>query len=199
MTELSTKNEAMLFDNDNVMETGTRAVGIAVFGSEMISVMMDARWMLLAITVCVLADFRYGWGESSKRYKKAKEKGDKIVMTQYKWRTSRAMRRTVNKLIDYFMWVTLGMFFGWAILKPLGVDHIMGGVVATAVAIACEAKSFCGHFFYLHGIKIEEKSVKGFLRAFVVAFAKRKNADIGEALEEGFNTTNIKPTKNERN
>lgn len=189
----------MLFDNDNVMETGTRAVGIAVFGSEMISVMMDARWMLLAITVCVLADFRYGWGESSKRYKKAKEKGDKIVMTQYKWRTSRAMRRTVNKLIDYFMWVTLGMFFGWAILKPLGVDHIMGGVVATAVAIACEAKSFCGHFFYLHGIKIEEKSVKGFLRAFVVAFAKRKNADIGEALEEGFNTTNIKPTKNERN
>ena len=97
--------------------------------------MTDARWMLLAITVCVLADFRYGWGESSKRYKRAKEKGDKIVMAQYKWRTSRAMRRTVNKLIDYFMWVTLGMFFGWAILKPLGVDHVMGGVVATAVAI----------------------------------------------------------------
>ena len=187
----------MLFDNDNVMNTGTRAVGIAVFGSELMSVMIDARWMLLAITVCVLADFRYGWGESSKRYKKAKEKGDKIVMAQYKWRTSRAMRRTVNKLIDYFMWVTLGMFFGWAILKPIGGDHIMGGVVATAVAIACEAKSFCGHFFYLHGIKIEEKSVKGFLRAFVVAFAKRKNADIGEALEEGFNN-NDKTKGNEK-
>lgn len=189
----------MLFDNDTVMETGTRAIGITVFGSELMSVMTDARWMLLAITVCVLADFRYGWGESSKRYNRAKAKNDKLVMAQYKWRTSRAMRRTVNKLIDYFMWVTLGMFFGWAILKPLGVDHVIGGVVATAVAIACEAKSFCGHFFYLHGIRVEEKTVKGFLRAFIVAFAKRKNADIGEALEEGFNTTNIKPTKNEKN
>ena len=185
-----------MFGNDtNVMETGTRAVGMAMFGNEMISVMTDARWMLLAITVCVLADFRYGWGESSKRYSKAKEEGDKIEMAQYKWRTSRALRRTINKLIDYFMWVTLGMFFGWAILKPLGVDHIMGGVVATAVAIACEAKSFCGHFFYLHGIKIEEKSVKGFLRAFVVAFAKRKNEDLGEALEEGFNNNDKTETK----
>ena len=169
----------MLFDHDSVMETGTRAVGISLFGSELVSVMTDARWMLLAITICVMADFRYGWGESSKRYKRAKEKGDKIVMAQYKWR----------------MWVTLGMFFGWAILKPLGVDHVMGGVVATTVAIACEAKSFCGHFFYLHGIKIEEKSVKGFLRAFVVAFAKRKNEDLGEALEEGFNSNDKTETK----
>ena len=185
----------MLGNETNVMETGTRAVSMTLFGSEMINVISDARWMLLAITICVMADFRYGWGESSKRYKRAKEKGDKIVMEQYKWRTSRAMRRTVNKLIDYFMWVTLGMFFGWAILKPLGVDHIMGGVVATAVAIACEAKSFCGHFFYLHGIKIEEKSVKGFLRAFVVAFAKRKNEDLGEALEEGFNNNDKTETK----
>ena len=176
----------MLFEHETVMETGTRAVGIAVFGSEMMRVMTDARWMLLAITVCVVADFRYGWGESHKRYNRARERGDKIVMAQYKWRTSRAVRRTVNKLIDYFMWVTLGMFFGWAILKPLGVDHMLGGIVATTVAIACEAKSFCGHFFYLHGIRVEEKSVKGFLRAFVVAFAKRKNADIGKALEEGF-------------
>lgn len=185
-----------MFGNDtNVMETGTRAVGMAMFGNEMISVMTDARWMLLAITVCVIADFRYGWGESSKRYSKAKEEGDKIEMAQYKWRTSRALRRTVNKLIDYFMWVTLGMFFGIAILKPLDVDYVIGGVVATAVAIACEAKSFCGHFFYLHGIRIEEKSVKGFLRAFVVAFAKRKNEDFGKALEEGFNNNDKTETK----
>lgn len=176
----------MLFDNDQMTGTGTRVVGITVFGGELMSVMADARWMLLVITVCVLADFRYGWGESSRRYKRAKEKGDKIVMAQYRWRTSRAMRRTVNKLIDYFVWVTLGMFFGWAVLKPLGVDHMIGGVVATTIAVACEGKSFFGHFFYLHGIRVEEKSAKGFVRAFVVAFAKRKNRDLGEALEEGF-------------
>ena len=177
----------MLFDHDTtVMETGTRAIGIAVFGSELMGVMADARWMLLAITVCVLADFRYGWGESSKRYERAKAKGDKLVMAQCKWRTSRAVRRTVNKLIDYFVWVTLGMCFGWAVLKPLGVDYMMGGVAATAIAICCEAKSFFGHFFYLHGIRVEEKGVRGFLRAFVVAFAKRKNPDVGQALEDAF-------------
>nr|DAK08405.1 MAG TPA: holin [Caudoviricetes sp.] len=185
------RSKHMLFENDTtVMETGTRAIGIVAFGSELAGILTDARWMLLAITVCVLADFRYGWGESSKRYKRAKEKGDKIVMAQYKWRTSRAVRRTVNKLIDYIVWVTIGMTLGFAVLQPLGVDYMLGGVIATAVAIACEAKSFCGHFFYLHGIKIEEKSVKGFLKAFVVAFAKRKNADMGEALEDAFEDNN---------
>lgn len=192
-----TRQTDMLFDNDSVMETSTRAVGFALFGSELMSVMTDARWMLLAITICVMADFRYGWGESSKRFKRAKEKGDKIVMAQYKWRTSRAVRRTVNKLIDYFIWVTLGMFFGWSILHPLGFDHMIGGIVATAVAILCEAKSFCGHFFYLHGIRIEEKSVKGFLRAFVVAFAKRKNTDLGEALEDAFTGDEVKNREHE--
>lgn len=173
------------------METGTRTIGIAVFGGELASVIADARWMLFAIAVCVVADFRYGWGESAKRYKEAEDNDDKISMAHYKWRTSRAVRRTVNKLIDYLVWVTVGMTFGIAVLQPLGVDYKIGGVIATAVAVACEGKSFCGHFFYLHGIRIEEKTVKGFLEAFVVAFAKRKNADMGEALEDAFEKSSM--------
>lgn len=153
-------------------------------------VISDARWLLLAIFLCVLADFRYGWGESHMRYERARKKGDKVVMSQYKWRTSRAVRRTVNKLIDYIMWICVGVAIGMAVLAPLGVSYNYGGLTAAAMAILCEAKSFMGHFFYLHGIRIEEKSVKGFLRAFVVAFAKRKNRDIGEALEEGFDEIN---------
>ena len=85
---------------------------------------------------------------------------------------------------DYIIWVSLGVFTGFALLRPLGADYMLGGIAATAIAIGCEAKSFIGHFFYLHGIRIEQKSVTGFLRAFVVAFAKRKNADVGEALED---------------
>ena len=81
------------------------------------------------------------------------------------------------------------MLVGWAILRPLGIDYMLGGIVATTIAVGCEAKSFIGHFFYLHGVRIEEKSVRGFLRAFVVAFAKRKDKDIGEALEEGLNAS----------
>lgn len=168
----------------NGMNTGTRTMGLLLMGNELVAIIYDARWLMLVITACVVADFRYGWGESHKRYAKAKDKGDKIVMSQYRWRTSRAVRRTVNKLVDYLIWVCLGMFTGYAILKPLGADYTLGGIVATTIAVGCEAKSFIGHFFYLHGVRIEEKSVKGFLRAFVVAFAKRKDKDIGEALED---------------
>lgn len=168
----------------NGMNTGTRTMGLLLMGNELVAIIYDARWLMLVITACVVADFRYGWGESHKRYAKAKDKGDKIVMSQYRWRTSRAVRRTVNKLVDYLIWVCLGMFTGYAILKPLGADYTLGGIVATTIAVGCEAKSFIGHFFYLHGVRIEEKSVRGFLRAFVVAFAKRKDKDIGEALED---------------
>ena len=66
------------------------------------------------------------------------------------------------------------------------MSYNYGGLAAAVVAILCEAKSFIGHFFYLHGIRMEENSVRGFFKAFVVAFAKRKDKDIGEALEEGF-------------
>ena len=166
------------------MNTGTKTVSLVLMGNELTAIISDARWLLIVILVCVVADFRYGWGESHKRYNIAKERGDKIEMHEYKWRTSRALRRTINKLVDYFIWVCLGMLVGWAILRPLGVDYMLGGIVATTIAVGCEAKSFIGHFFYLHGVRIEEKSVKGFLRAFVVAFAKRKDKDIGEALED---------------
>lgn len=174
-----------MITTDVVGNTGTRFLG-GILSAEMVSVLGDMRWMLLLIALCVVADFRYGWGESSKRYKEAKEADDKILMMQYQWRTSRAMRRTINKLIDYIVWTVVGMAIGMAILEPVGINHIFGGVVATAIAVLCEAKSFFGHFFYLHGVTYEEKNVASFFKAFLVALAKRKNEDIGEALEEGF-------------
>lgn len=175
-----------------LMGTGTRTGVITLLSGELVSIIADTRWMMLAIFLCVIADFRFGWGESSKRFNMAKKKGDKIVMAQYKWRTSRALRRSVNKLIDYIMWVSIGVFIGMALLRPIGIDYMMGGVVATSIAVGCEAKSIIGHFFWLHGVVIEQKTVKGFLKAFVIAFAKRKNRDIGEAIEAGFEETDKK-------
>lgn len=169
--------------NDLVMNTGTRAFSLVLLQNELVVVISDARWLLLAIALCVAADFWFGWGESRLRYARAKRKGDKVVMSQYRWRTSRAWRRTLNKLVDYVIWVALGTFIGMAVLLPLGVDYKMGGVVAAAVAILCESKSVVGHFLYLHGMS-DAKGVKGFLKTFVVSLAKRKDADLGESLEE---------------
>ena len=166
--------------------TGTRVLTLALFGGELSGIISDSRWLLLAIFVCVAADFRYGWGESSLRYERARRKGDKVVMSQYRWRTSRAVRRTVNKLVDYVVWICVGVAIGMAVLAPLGVSYNYGGLAAAVVAIACEAKSFIGHFFYLHGIRVEGKGMKAFFRAFAVAFAKKKDKDVGEAVEAGF-------------
>lgn len=177
-----------MITTDVVGNTGTRFFG-GVLTAEMITVVGDMRWMLLLVTLCVVADFRYGWGESSKRYNDAKREGNKMLMLQYQWRTSRAVRRSCNKAIDYLIWMVVGMAIGMAILEPMGINHIFGGLVATAIAVICEAKSFMGHFFYLHGISCEEKTVTGFMKAVAVALAKRKNRDFGEALEEGFRQT----------
>lgn len=185
-------------EETGLMNTGTRTSIITLLSGELACMVYDARWMILAIFLCVVADFRYGWGESSKRYALAKEKGNEILMAQYKWRTSRALRRSVNKMIDYIIWLAVGMIVGIAIIKPLGVDCISGVLVATTLAVGCELKSIVGHLMFLHGVVLEQKTIKGFLKAFVIALAKRKNRDVGEAIEEGFNEIEGK-NKNEGN
>lgn len=179
---------------DGMGNTGTRLLGTTALGAELVTVIWDSRWMLLAIAVCIVADFRYGWGESSKRYGEACRSGNRTLAAQYKWRTSRAVRRSVNKLVDYLVWIAVGMAVGMAVLPYLGVDYTWGGAAASMLAIFCEAKSFVGHFLYLHGVEVKGNSIKAFAQAFAVAWAKKKNPDVGDALEESLD--NIKDKDN---
>ena len=180
---------------EHVGNTGTRLIGTSILGTELVSVMFDARWMLLALLMCIIADFRYGWGESSLRHKRALEIGNLTLADKYKWRTSRAIRRSMNKAIDYLVWVSVGMAGGMAILPRFGIDYTLGGIGVSIVAILCEGKSILGHFIYLHGVKIEERTIKGFIKAFIVALVKRKSEAIGDAIESGLD--NIENKKDE--
>ena len=47
---------------DGNMNTGTKAVSLVLMGNELTAIISDARWLLIVILVCVVADFRYGWG-----------------------------------------------------------------------------------------------------------------------------------------
>ena len=116
-------------------------------------------------------------------------------MDKYKWRTSRALRRTINKAIDYLMWLAIGVVFGMSLLEPVGIAHIYGAVAAMFVAWLCELKSIIGHFFYLRGVSVEKKTINGFFKAFAIAFAKRKDEDVGEALKEAFDEEEKKEKK----
>lgn len=169
-----------------VNNTGGRTIGMLMFGSELVGIVQEMRWMLLALVIFIIADFRFGWGESNKHYALAKEVGNRTLMDKYKWRTSRALRRTINKAIDYLMWLAIGVVFGMSLLEPVGIAHIYGAEAAMCVAWLCELKSIIGHFFYLRGVSVEKRTIIGFLKAFTIALAKRRNEDVGEALKEVF-------------
>lgn len=101
----------------------------------------------------------------------------------------------MNKAIDYLVWVSVGMAGGMAILPRFGIDYTLGGIGASIVAILCEGKSIFGHFIYLHGVKIEKRTIKGFIKAFIVALVKRKSEAIGDAIESSLD--NIENKKDE--
>ena len=103
---------------DIVMNTGTRTGTLWLTSTELFVVVSECRWMVLFILLVVLADFWYGRSEASKRYQIAKDNNDTVHQNEYKWRTSRAIRRTVNKLIDYLLWLCVGAVFGMALLQP---------------------------------------------------------------------------------
>lgn len=177
----------MITDNitDLTGNTGTRFLG-SLLTAELVSVVTDMRWMLLLVVILVVADFHFGRAENSKRWHECKRNGDVLMASQYAWRTSRAIRRTINKTVDYLIWIIVGMAVGMAVLEPVGVEHELGGVFATSVIVFCECKSLFGHFFYLHGVIMEKKTLRCFVRAVIVAIVKKRNPDLGDAVKEGF-------------
>lgn len=175
---------------EEVGNTGTRATGILLFGGELSTMLFDMRWMLLLIGVLIIADYRLGCEESKIHYLDAKAKGNELLCEQNKFRRSRARRKTANKFIDYMIYMIVGISFGKALLPQLHLDYIWGGWVATAIiAILIELPSSLGHFFYVRGVVVKKKTIKGFLKAFFVALVKKKSDDVGDALEQGFKAT----------
>lgn len=106
---------------------------------EFMNLIYDLRWMILLALVLVIGDFWFGISES-------KYIGIKI-------RKSRAYRRTINKFIDYILYILIGALLGKAMGSPFGIDPI---VIATITMILCygfEIDSIYGHICVLHGIK----------------------------------------------
>ena len=145
----------MMIDVGNGLGTGSRATVVMLLGGEVTAMVTDMRWGLILIVLLVIADFRFGWGESAKRYKAAEKKGDKEAMNMYCWHTSRAVRRTANKFVDYMVLMMVGGSIGMAILEPIGLSHVWGCWAGALIAMVCEMFSIGGHFFYLRGVKVE--------------------------------------------
>lgn len=166
------------------LQAGARGTVFIVFGGEIGAMLLDMRWAVALLLLLLIADFHFGWSESRKRYEKAKRQRDAAAMERYRWHRSRALRNTGNKLADYVVLMLVLGGVGMAIFEPVGISHTWGAWAGAVLACYCELSSIAGHFFYLRGVEVKKKTLVGFIKGFVVAFAKKKDADVGEAVEE---------------
>lgn len=147
---------------------GIGGAGIAtLFGAELIGVLFSLRWVILFIVALVITDF---WSGLTASVKVRKED----------FRLSRALRRTIVKFLEYINFIVFGLLLAKACLEPFGIGtDLTGGAIGAACALLIEFDSIYGHICDLHGIS-NRLSVK---RIFV-AWLKRKNEDLGEAVDE---------------
>lgn len=134
--------------------------------AEAVAVVYDIRWLVVLVAVLVIADFWFGISDSRKRKEKV--------------RFSYACRRTANKLVDYLTYLLVGVLLGMGLFEPLGVcSHVTSASVALVIPAVCEVSSIFGHFCSVHDIKLKFDWKK-----FAVVLIKKKNEDVGEAVEE---------------
>lgn len=141
-------------------------VGLS-FIEEMQVMIYDLRWLLVLCVVLIIADLKFGLENAT---------AHKEVI-----RASRALRRTVNKFIDYLCWLMFSAVFAEAFAGPLGVNKQVVTVCVMLLACFNEIDSIIQNYHAARGIE-------GFsLVHFIINLVKRKNKDVGEALEETFN------------
>lgn len=93
-------------------------------------------WLVLALAL-IVGDLRFG-------ILAAKKRGEKI-------RPSRAIRRTINKFVDYICWVSIAWVMGAAFGNSLGVPLL--AVIIMAVICAIELSSIFNNYCEYKGLK----------------------------------------------
>lgn len=93
-------------------------------------------WLLVAL-VLILGDLRFG-------LMAAKKRGEKI-------RGSRAVRRTINKTIDYICWVSIALVLGGSFGTIFNVPLL--AAIIMVIVCAVELSSIFDNYFEYRGIK----------------------------------------------
>lgn len=119
-------------DSNNVIATVFTAMGMVItdFYSHL------APWLLMGLALCA-CDLRFG-------VLAARARGEEI-------RPSRAVRRTVNKVVDYLSWVTLAELASRTFGLALGVPVVSIGTLFIIYGI--EFNSCMNNYFEYKGIK----------------------------------------------
>lgn len=128
--------------NERNVINGTLASYLA-WAADMVS---PIRWFLLAALALVLADLKFGIDA-------ARHRGEVI-------RKSRAVRRSINKVIDYICWILVATSFGQAFGTPFGIPVLPA--IVLLVVYGCEINSCFNNYFEAHGSRMRINIFKWF-------------------------------------
>lgn len=116
------------------------------------------KWLAFCGIILIIADLRFGIMASKKR-------GEKI-------RTSRAIRRSVNKLIDYTCWVLLACALEHTFAVPFHIPLMP--TLVMLIVYGVEIDSIFSNYFEYRDINI---------KVSIVGFVKKKIGDLFEIKE----------------
>lgn len=108
-------------------------------------------WCIVAF-ILILGDLRFGISAARKR-------GEKI-------RGSRALRRTINKMVDYICWVSIAWVMGGSFGRLFGVPLL--AAIIMLVVCSIELSSIFDNYFEYKGIKKKFDIWKFFARLFKI-------------------------------
>lgn len=107
-------------------------------------------WFLLLAIVLIIGDLRFGIAAAKKR-------GENI-------RPSRAVRRSLNKLVDYICWLSIATVVGINFGSVFGLPLL--SVIIMAVVCIIELSSIIDNYLEYKGIKQKVNIIKLIARIF---------------------------------
>ena len=123
-------------------------------------------WFLILAIILILGDLRFGIAAAKKR-------GEKI-------RPSRAVRRSLNKLVDYICWLSIATVVGVNFGSVFGLPLL--SVIIMAVVCVIELSSIIDNYLEYKGIKKKINVIKLLAKLF-------KRPEIEDVLEPTEETT----------
>ena len=122
-----------------------------------------AKWLLALAFLLTMADLKFGI--SAAKYR------NEIV------KRSRAVRRTLDKVTNYCLWVILAYTFGQAFGQPFGIDLLP--LIILLVIYGVELESIYVNYFAAKGKKVKVNVFKFFSKKNDIIEVEEKEDDNG--------------------
>ncbi|MCC8155057.1 MAG: phage holin family protein [Tannerellaceae bacterium] len=120
-----------------------------------------ARWLLLLAFCLTMGDLKFGIAASRYRNEPIKR--------------SRAVRRTLDKICSYVIWVLMAYTFGQAFGQPFGFDLLP--MVILLVIYGVELESIFVNYFASHGRKVKVNILAFFGKRTDILDIEKKEKD----------------------